>query len=339
MFKRLLPFAVLTCAVTASAQTVTYTRPSKGKTLTVFANYSLEWPFRDQVSSVYDWTAFTAVQIRIAVNTVGCGNSPELRVLGSTEPGGSYELENDSSAKTVFTPSGSRVITTYTVGNLSPYIKFAIRGLPSLGMNNCSATVTVVPFPTDQTVHVVGNYTLEDGVVVGSLNPAINGGVVLGPPSANRGGYIPAVVNATAQQVAFSRYDQNNTLQTTGGTAAPPLDVTPLVAVGSGVEVEVFNGGDLYSDPITKNYVAATSVTVENTGTVPALCAFLSVPPMGFPAPAPVSATNYTFILKASAAAKDGTGGTKTFNSIIRPYSSIRCITASGSTSIAVQQF
>lgn len=337
MFIRLITVLAVLTTTAAAAQTVTYVRPSKGKTLTVFSNFSLDMALAFQDSAVFDWTAFTAIQIRVSVTNTpsACMNTPRLIVNGATEPGGVFLQESDPAAQTDV--DGTSAVYTYTVGNLSPYIKLRIGAMPAIGVLSCTATVTVVPFPVDQTFRSVGGiYTLTDNIKLVKLNPAIGGGVRLGPPSTFSGDYNPLSLTAV-NTAAFSRFDQNSTMLTTGGTSAPPLTVTAPQTVGAGAEVEVFNIGDLATLG-QDNYVKPVNVTVENTGATPAFCAFVSVPPLGLAIP-PVSPINYSFILKAATVAGDGTGGSKTFYSIIRPYAAVRCITAAGSTTIAVQPF
>lgn len=334
---RLLAVLVALTSATAAAQTVTYTRPSKGKTLTVFTNFSLDVSLAYQDSAVFDWTAFTAIQIRVSVSNTpsACSNTPRVLVSGATEPGGVFLQESDPASQTDI--DGSAAAVTYTVGNLSPYIKLRIGAMPGIGMASCVATVTVVPFPVDQTFRSVGGiYSLTDSIKLSKLNPSIGGGVRLGPPATFSGDYNPFALTAV-NSVSFSRYDQNSTMLTTNGTSAPPLTIVPPVTVGGGAEVEVFNIGDLNTLG-QDSYVKPTNITVENTGTAAAFCAFVSVPPLALPIPA-VSPVNYSFILKAAAVAGDGTGGSRTFYSIIRPYSAIRCITAGGATAVAVQAF
>lgn len=346
MFKRLLALAALSCAVTASAQTVTYVRPSKGKTLTVFDKVALNpiIQFQPMYSPVYDWTAFTAIQIRVDVSTAagnpvdpltGCGYQPIINVLGATEPGATSFVKATD-------PNGSRVFIdttgfTYTVGNLSPYIKISLEDELAFGpaLPDCTVKVTVVPFPTDQNFRSVGGlYPLNQPVKLTTLNPTIVGGLkdspsyVPGNPS-----YEPAYNFYLGDNPLASSLQVHPVLLTSGGSTAAPPRLLPTVAVGNAVAVEVFNSTLALN---TYPFDTPLNVTVENVGTVPALCALVSRGPTG---PLVVTATDYTFILKASGVAKDGTGGTKTFNSFMRPYSSIQCITAAGSTTVAVQPF
>lgn len=342
MFQRLFAILVVLTTASAAAQTVTYTRPSKGKTLTVFTDWAMGQALMQQTSAVFDWTAFTAMQIRVDVTLNGvavdpstaCNNVLRVTTSGATQPGATtFVQESDPAAQTDVERTGY----TYTVGNLSPYVKLTVQNFPALGASqDCKATVTVVPFPVDQNFRNIGGvYSLTEAVKFNKLNPAIYGGIRLGPPSTFTGDYNPLSLTAT-NSVAFTRFDQNSAMFTTGGTIAPPTSITAPATVGL-VEVEVFNVGDLATLGLD-NYVYSTGVTIENTGTVPAYCALVSVPPLGLAIP-PVSPTNYSFILKGSAVAGDGTGGSRTFASIVRPYSAIRCVTAAGSTTIAIQKF
>lgn len=343
MFKRLLTFAALTCAVSASAQTVSYVRPSKGKTLTVTpANYTLDiaQPF---TSAVYDWTAFSAIQVRVELYLNGtpttyttCNNLLGVELQGATEPGGAYSRESDPASTFIYNVSGTSY--TYTVGNLSPYIRVVLNSgawfpgppAPSFG---CTAKITVVPVPFDNTTKLSG---AQPGQTSGlyifpaeQATPVLSGGLeVLGFNNFS---------STTDSLPSYARMDSNHAMFTTNGVSAAPLTITAPVAVGAGGEVEVFNIGIIApvaaNDPNAFNQVR--SVTVENTGTVAALCSFVATS-----APVPVvTAANYSFVLKGAAVAKDGTGGSRTFNNITRSGSAIKCITAAGSTDIAVQAF
>lgn len=357
MFKRILVTAVALCSTVATAQTVTYIRPSKGKSLTVFKDAAVSALVQD-VSPVYDWSAFGSVQVRVEVtgylpnspnwpDITSCQYYPIIQTLGSPElttNAASYTIETDPTGKQPI----SKATYSYAVGNLSPYIKFKLTsGVGLIGILPCNVTVTIVPLPFDQNVRDIFSYVPNTGtglygsgrgvVKFGDFSPRMVGGLYFNLPDLIRLTY-PFGYRTDASEVMFNRYDRNYALITTGGASSPLIAFSPPVTVGNATEVEVFNLGPSYGgDPQNEN-VSQNNVTIENVGTQPAYCAFTAKSPFS-PNPPAVSSTNFTFSLKACGVAKDGTGGSKTFNSIIRDYASIRCITAAGTTDIAVQKF
>lgn len=342
--------AVLLCASSANAQT--YIRPSKGKSLTIVNSFSLNNPGFAPVSSpVYDWSAFSGVQMRMYVTKNGapisdlltdCQCLPTVTVKGAAVPTGPFIQEFDFNARTTFLVNSTSSLT-YTVGNMSPYAQFqwevensSCVQPPDPARAGCSVNVTAVPFPTDSTVRVsAGGATAGLLIPTTAVSPVQIGGIVK-----KYGASGEASIN---NSVAPLRADRNTAIVTTAGasygnnsdTFVAPINVTNLMPA------VVYNVGDMLASsrlclsffpaagyPFNDYCLQPSSVTVQNVGAVPAYCAFTN----GNTAPLPVvTPLNFHFAL--------GVGRERTFKNVMKPYTVIQCITAAGATDIAVMQF
>lgn len=344
----LLLLALLT-STTVEAQNVTYIRPSKGKSLTVASGVSLDAPGAGSTSAVYDWSAFMAAQVRVSLFKNGstpitsytdCNCDVEVVTTGAPTPDGTFTAESDFYAQATLTaPLLSSI--TFNLGNLSPYVKFTAR--PKAGSctrvtgNTCTATVAVVPFPLDQNVRVAFG-AIPTGVAAPTttISPVQVGGLY------RQYNTSLGVVNLYGAASPL-RFDRNSALVTTAGTASANNSIVAPVSVTAAGPATVYSVGTLapsctdFTVPSNNTCFAdQNSITIQNVGTVAAFCAFIATTASPLPV---VSAVNYQFVLAGGAVAGDGTGGERTFNNIIKPQSVVSCITAAGSTSIAVMPY
>lgn len=354
MTTRLLALVAALTAVTASAQT--YIRPSKGKALTLATDVNLDVSADPAVlSPVYDWSAFSGVQIRMFVTKNGapitdfltnCNCIPTVWTLGSQTVDGTYVIQSDFTASTSFFVNNTASLT-YTVGNTSPYLQFNTR-VPATACppvidpakTGCKLQVTAVPFPTDSNVRVnFGALPTSVAAPTTTVSPVLAGGL----RREYDGTTGAASINGTAMTL---RMDRNGATMGTNGVSYGNNTITAPVTVTNIIPAAVFNAGNLDPLPCTAIFPAAgyplndfclkpSSVTVQNTGAFPVRCAFTSTNVL--PSPPVVSAVNYQFILKAATAA--GNGGTRTFKNITKPFSVIQCIAVGGVSSVAATPF
>lgn len=351
---RLMSVGAALCALLVSTsafgQTVTYIRPSKGKALTVASGVSLDAPGAGSTSAVYDWSAFMAAQIRISLFKNGttpvasytdCNCDVEAVTTGSPTVDGVFTTESDFYAQASLTaPLLSSI--TFSLGNLSPYVKFTVR--PKAGSctrvtgNTCTATVSVVPFPLDQNVRVAfGALPTAVAAPTTTISPVQVGGIYRQYNTAL------GVVNLYGAPMPL-RFDRNSALITTAGTASGNNSIVAPVALNAAAPTTVYTVGTLapsctdFTVPTNNTCFAdQNSVTIQNVGTNAAYCNFIAT--TAAPPASAVSPVSYQFVLAAGAVVGDGTGGERTFNNIIKPQSAISCITAAGVTSIAVMPY
>lgn len=356
MNTRLLALVAALVAAPVAAQT--YIRPSKGKALTLATDVSLDVSADPAVlSPVYDWTAFSGLQVRMYVTKAGapitdiltqCNCVPTVWTLGNQTPDGTFVLQSDFTASTSFFQNNTASLT-YTVGNTSPYIQFNTR-VPATACppvidpakTGCKLTVTTVPFPTDSNMRVnFGALPTAVAAPTTTISPVLGGGLV----REYNGVTGAATINGTASTL---RVDRNNAVISSNGAAYGNNTVAAPVAVNSFIPAVVFNTGNLASLPCDAIFPSAgysgndyclkpSSVTIQNVGTVPVRCAFTSSNVL--PAPPAVSATNYHFILKGGSAASDGKGGSRTFKNITKPFTVIQCITSAGVSAVSALPF
>jgi len=351
---RLLALATVLSVTHAAAQT--YIRPSKGKGLTLATNVSLDVVANPAVlSSVYDWSAFSGVQLRMYVTKSGapitdfltdCNCVPTLQTLGSQTPDGTFVLQSDFTASTSFFQNNTASLT-FTVGNTSPYLQFQTNvpncpGVIDPAKQGCKLQVTAVPFPTDSNVRV--NFgALPTGVAAPTttISPVASGGA----RREYNGVTGAATINISA---SLLRMDRNSATIGTDGSSYGNNAVAAPVAVNNIIPAVVFNAGNLDPLPCNAVFPAAgysgndfclkpSSVTVQNVGTVAVRCAFVSTNVL--PSPPAVSAANYHFILKGGSVAGDGRGGSRTFKNITKPFTVIQCITAAGVSAVSALPF
>lgn len=349
---RLLALAAALAVTHAAAQT--YIRPSKGKALTVATNVDLDVVANPAVvSSVYDWSAFSGVQLRMFVTKNGapitdfltnCNCVPTLQTFGSQTPDGTFTFQSDFTASTSFFQNNTASLT-FTVGNTSPYLQFntTVPFCPPVidpAKVGCKLQVTAVPFPTDSNVRV--NFgALPTGVAAPTttISPVASGGA----RKEYNGSTGAATINISA---SLLRMDRNSATISTGGASYGNNTTAAPVAVTNIIPAAVFNTGNLDPLPCTAVFPAAgyalndyclkpSSVTVQNVGAVAVRCAFTSTNVL--PSPPAVSAANYHFVLKAATAV--GNGGTRTFKNITKPFTVIQCITAAGASAVAATPF
>lgn len=351
---RLLALVTALAAVSASAQT--YIRPSKGKSLTVASDVNLDLVADPAVvSSIYDWTAFSGVQIRLYVTKNGapitdflsqCNCVPNVQTEGSQTADGTYTLQSDFTTSVSFFANNIASLT-YTVGNTSPYLRFKTRvpatACPPIidpAKTGCKLQVTTVPFPTDSNVRVnFGALPTAVAAPTTTISPVLIGGI----QREYNGVTGAASINGTA---ATLRMDRNDAVVGTNGASYGNNTVVAPVAVTNILPAVVFNAGNLVSVPCDSIFPASgysgndfclkpSSVTLQNVGAVAVRCAFVNSNVL--PSPPVVSAANYHFVLKAATVA--GNGGTRTFKNITKPFSQIQCITAAGASAVAATPF
>ena len=351
---RLLALVAALTVTHAAAQT--YVRPSKGKALTIATNVDLDVVANPAtLSPVYDWSAFSGVQLRMFVTKNGapitdfltnCNCVPTLWTLGSQTPDGTFTFQSDLAASTSFFQNNTASLT-YTVGNTSPYLQFNanVPFCPPVinpAKVGCKLQVTAVPFPTDSNVRV--NFgALPTGVAAPTttISPVASGGT--------RREYDGVTGAATINMSAsLLRMDRNSATIGTDGASYGNNTTAAPVAVNNIIPAAVFNTGNLDPLPCTAVFPAAgyplndyclkpSSVTVQNVGTVAVRCAFTSTNVL--PSPPVVSAVNYHFILKGGSVAGDGRGGSRTFKNITKPFTVIQCITAGGVSAVSALPF
>lgn len=168
----------LLVALTSAAQVVqpSYIRPSKGAAVSVFTNQSLAAPV---TSAVYDWSAFSSVQVLLTVSAPPdtCAQVPSVSVLGAVTAGGTYSttLMQDTNANFIVPTTTNIRTSAYFVNNAAPFIKVAMNGFPGLGATACTASVTIVPQPLNSNV-VIGP-TQRNDKLNGLTFPVLIGGV------------------------------------------------------------------------------------------------------------------------------------------------------------------
>lgn len=136
----------------------TYVRPSKGAAVTVFSG--LTQAAGATTSSIYEMSAFSALQIQITrtVSNAGCTASFQLLISGATS--GTFvsgaQIDPNGARTVNFTIDAQQVaFQFFTVSNLPPYIKLRLTNNSSA---NCGTmTLVMVPLPFAVRTEVSGS--------------------------------------------------------------------------------------------------------------------------------------------------------------------------------------
>lgn len=150
-------------SVSARAQTVqpTYIRPSKGATITIASNVALA-AGTSVVSPVFDWSAFSGVQVFVTTTLNQCSYYPAVTVFGAGSAAATtFSAINERNSLNVLN-AGTVSDFTYIVKVPAPFVKLTVTSVPApTGAKACSTTVQITPVPvTDEAESVAQSSSL-----------------------------------------------------------------------------------------------------------------------------------------------------------------------------------
>lgn len=225
---------------------IQYMRPAKGVPILLFDSIVLNDAMTAKTTAFKDWSAFSAMNIEVTFSAITCKWSPEISVLGSPTPTGTYNGLTTRNA----TRDITNLYANYAVRTPSPNIKIVLNKFNSGGVTAaCTVSVWATPLPFEVPDSPT-SYTAQHTIV--SVTSA--GAEVLVPSYAGR----TAILQNHSTQAVFCDWSM-------GTVPAAPL-TNPVIILSAGTAANDGTGGSMTIDNWNGSLYCAVTAGSSNVG-------------------------------------------------------------------------